>query len=395
MRLQLIHSMIALFVLIQPVLAQEEEQPTDINMNFLFSYYEQDGDHSAVTGGEGSQRLKDIASVFLVNVPIDSTRSYTLDLGINYYTSASSDRIDFNMSSPSRHEWRVDFEFIYNWEKLPGDRTMGFSVGQSRDNDYQSISVGYYWAKDYNESNSQWLIKGKIFFDHWFHLFYPKELRDTTWVDTEHRNSFSIFNQYSKVINKKTVFAINSELVYQYGLLSTPFYRVYFDGGGSPFERTRVERLPIDRFKTPTSIRLNHYLNDRMILRFFYRFYFDTWGIYSSTVSLETPIKINPYLTVTPILRYYTQSGTRYFAPRGGHEMDAEFYTSDYDLSSFDSYKFGMGLKYSPLSGILRMKQQKRDRYTLLKSINIRAARYLRSDGLEYNIITGDFNFVF
>ena len=390
MRLQLVYMTLVLGLLIHPVFGQKDEQTRDINMNFLFSYYEQDGDHSAVTGGEGSQYLKDIASVVLLNVPVDSTRSYTVDLGVNYYTSASSDRIDFNMSSPSRHEWRVDFEFIYNWEKLPGDRTMGFSVGQSRDNDYQSFSVGYYWAKDYNESNSQWLIKGKIFFDHWFHLFYPKELRDTTWVDTEHRNSFSLFNQYSKVINKKTVMSVNSELVYQYGLLSTPFYRVYFDGEGA-----RVERLPIDRFKTPMSLRLNHYLNDRMILRFFYRFYFDTWGIYSSTVSLEAPIKINPYLTLSPLFRYYTQSGTRYFAPLGAHDTEAEFYTSDYDLSSFDSYKFGMGIKYSPLSGIFRLKQKKRDRYTFLKSVNVRAARYLRTDGLEYNIISGDFNFVF
>jgi len=389
MRLQLIYCL-SFLILIHPLFAQQKEQNKDVNMNFLFSYYEQDGDHSAVTGGIGSQQLEDIATVMLLNVPVDSTRSYTIDLGVNHYTSASSDRIDFILSSPSQHEWRVDFEFTYNWEKLPGDRSMGFSVGQSRDNDYQSFSIGYHWAKDYNQGNSQWLVKGKIFFDHWFHLFYPKELRDTTWVDTEHRNSFSLFNQYSKVINKRTIISINSELVYQYGLLSTPFYRVYFDGEG-----TRVERLPIDRFKTPMSFRLNHYLSDLMTIRFFYRFYFDTWGLYSSTFSLETPLKISPSLTISPMFRYYTQSGTRYFAPRGGHDTDAAFYTSDFDLSSFDSYKFGAGIKYSPISGILRMKQKKRDKHTLLKSINVRYARYLRTDGLEYSIISSDINFVF
>lgn len=39
-------------------------------VNILFSYYEQDGDNSPVTGGIGTEQLTDFSSRFIVKVPI-------------------------------------------------------------------------------------------------------------------------------------------------------------------------------------------------------------------------------------------------------------------------------------------------------------------------------------
>ena len=55
----------------------------DIDVNFLMSYYEQDGIHSAVTGGVGTEELEDFASMLIVNIPLDSSKTLTMRGGAN------------------------------------------------------------------------------------------------------------------------------------------------------------------------------------------------------------------------------------------------------------------------------------------------------------------------
>ncbi|MEO0473567.1 MAG: hypothetical protein AAF206_28405, partial [Bacteroidota bacterium] len=80
--------------------------------------------------------------------------------------------------------------------------------------------------------------------------------------------------------------------------------------------------------------------------------------------------------------RYHRQNSARYFAPFAQHLTSADFYTSDFDLSSFDSHKWGGGLVYSPLYGLLRFKWSRR-RLVQLRSAELRYAQYRRSDGLQ------------
>lgn len=66
--------------------------------NFVSSYYQQDGNNSAVTGGIGTEKLTDFATTIDVKLSrYDSrNRKHTLtgELGIDVYSSASSDKID-------------------------------------------------------------------------------------------------------------------------------------------------------------------------------------------------------------------------------------------------------------------------------------------------------------
>ncbi|MFW9596865.1 MAG: hypothetical protein ACMV0Y_02845 [Paludibacter sp.] len=79
---------------------------SEIEANFLSSYYSQDGNNSPVTGGVGTEELTDFANVFIVNVPLDSVNSVSLFAGVDAYTSASSDNIDSNVSSASMSDTR-------------------------------------------------------------------------------------------------------------------------------------------------------------------------------------------------------------------------------------------------------------------------------------------------
>src|ERR1700704_4274178 len=77
---------------------------TDIQL--LFSYYSQDGNNSAVTGGIGTEKL----SVYAPNLSAVHSRgknTIKLDGGVDVITSASTDNIDFVKSSASYKDDRV------------------------------------------------------------------------------------------------------------------------------------------------------------------------------------------------------------------------------------------------------------------------------------------------
>ena len=72
-------------------------------INLVSSYYGQTGDHAAVTGGTGTQKLTDIANVFDIKLIRHDRKlrkhTYDVEVGIDHYTSASSDRVDLKANS--------------------------------------------------------------------------------------------------------------------------------------------------------------------------------------------------------------------------------------------------------------------------------------------------------
>ena len=71
-------------------------------VDFLLSYYKQDGVHSSVSGGLGSEKLTDLASNIVIAMPLDDDSVLTVDAGISAYTSASSSNINpFDSKNPN------------------------------------------------------------------------------------------------------------------------------------------------------------------------------------------------------------------------------------------------------------------------------------------------------
>ena len=105
-------------------------------------------------------------------------------------------------------------------------------------------------------------------------------------------------------------------------------------------------------------------------------------------MSLEIPVKISTDLTVSPFYRYHTQTMADYFAPFAVHTSTEEFYTSDFDLSTLDSHKFGLGIKIAPLYGLSRGKLPFSKKVLSFKSLDIRGAYYQRSTDLKAFIVS-------
>jgi hypothetical protein len=368
----------------------------ETTVDILASYYQQDGDHSAVEGGTGTQHLTDVTPTILLNVPLDSATRMSANLGMDYYASASTDKIDQVLSSPSAQDTRFHLDLGLS-RALADKRTIvGVGGGVSKEYDYFSVNVTGSWAHASRDGNRELSVAGQAFFDR-ATLIRPVELRTGTnqnhgsGFDT--RQSYNLNLVYSQVITQRLQLAVSTELVAQQGLLSTPFHRVYFKETGGGYGTAKTEVLPRARFKYPVGLRLTYYAADLVQVRGFYRFYNDDFGITAHTFELELPVKITPFFVAYPFYRYHTQTAAKYFAPYLEHSITDPYFTSDYDLAAFSANKLGLGLRYSPVYGIGRFKMPGGG-VTKFKSLDLRYAYYRQSTGLTASVISADFSFV-
>ena len=404
-----------------PVSRAADETTIDI----IGGYYQQTGSHGAVEGGRGTQQLTDVPPAIIINVPLDTVSRLSVNVGADFYASASTDRIDFALSTPSAHDVRYHGDFGYSREQKAKGTIWGAGVGVSKEYDYLSFNATASFAKTSQDGNRQLSLAGQVFFDR-VTLITPIELRAPGVgkgnYGSDTRQTYNFTATYSQVLSKRLQGAISTELVSQNGLLSTPFHRVYFRDNPDPnFAPTlndnfqprvataaRIETLPRARFKYPVSLRLNYYATDLVQIRAFYRFYNDNFGITAHTFELELPVKITPFFVAYPFYRYHTQTAAKYFAPFAQHSVADQYYTSDYDLSAFSANKVGLGLRYSPMYGIGRFRvpgknTQGLPRVMRFKSLDLRYANYQQTGSsiytaanradLKANIISFDLGF--
>ncbi|VXA97886.1 DUF3570 domain-containing protein [Maribacter litoralis] len=399
-------------------------------VDFLSSYYSQDGDNAAVTGGRGTEELTDVTGTIIISIPLSDDDVLIIDAGVSAYTSASSSNVD-----PFDGNERAD-SFVASsgasrsdvWTNLSGtythstdDRNTMYSgnLSVSSEYDYFSFGFGGAFTKLFNEKNTEVSINANIFLDTWTPI-YPTELRpfasgangldngffsnktitgNTDYSPTfenfedETRNSYSVGLGFSQILGKNLQGSLALDFVKQDGLLSTPFQRVYFADVADSFIQEfqladAIEQLPDSRFKVAGGGRLNWYINESVVLRSYYRYYYDDWGINSHTASVEVPIKLSDKFTVYPSYRYYQQTAADYFFGYEEALSTNTFYTSDYDLSKYSANQFGMGVSYTDI--FTKMHIWKLG----LKSIDLKFYKYDRDTSFSSSIVTAGFKFV-
>ena len=117
-----------------------------IEVDFLASYYNQDGEHSAVSGGIGSEKLSDMASNIVISIPLNDDDVLTVDGGISAYSSASSSNINPYDNGGSS-----------NGKPTPWQA----SSGASKSDQLTAITVNYTHNSD--DRNLIWTIKNPLF----------------------------------------------------------------------------------------------------------------------------------------------------------------------------------------------------------------------------------------
>lgn len=374
-------------------------------VDFLASYYSQDGENAAVSGGIGTEKLTDLTPTIVVAIPLNDDDVLTIDAGVSAYTSASSSNIDpFDsgqadpfVASSGASSSDVWFGGNINYSHSNDSRNdiLSAKVSVSSEFDYFSFGFGGTYTKLFNEKNTEVSVHANVYLDTW-KLLYPIELRESSnfiGLDKKNRNSYSLGFGFSQILSKKLQGMLSLDLVQQQGLLSTPFQRVYFSDSPDRFRQNfqladDIERLPETRFKTAIGGRLNYFINEMFVLRTYYRYYFDDWGITSHTASVEVPIKITDKFTLYPSYRFYNQTAADYFYPYETALSSYEFYTSDYDLSEFSANQYGFGISYTDIFTKLKLANFG------LKSIDLKYDYYKRNSGLHYSLISAGFKFI-
>ena len=355
-------------------------------INLVSSYYTQDGNNASVTGGIGSEALTNISNVIDVKY-INYDRKYrkqtfTAEAGFDHYTSASSDRVDLKANSSASHkDGRFYPSVQWQRENEKTGRTVGLGSSYSIESDYKSIGINASYGIKTDDRNGEFTARGTAYFDR-VGLILPVELRpgfingeEPKDYDFTSRNSYGLSLSYEQIINQRLQVLVSAEGIYQHGYLSLPFHRVYFQDFS-----VHQEKLPSQRLKIPIGFRANYFAGDRVIIRSYYRFYTDDFGITSHTANLEIPVKITPFFSFSPYYRYYTQTASKFFAAYREHTTDDEFYISNYDYSGFASRFYGAGLRWAPPKGIFHNPH--------FAMVEVRYGHYQKNIGLKADIIS-------
>ncbi|KZS38326.1 hypothetical protein AWE51_17365 [Aquimarina aggregata] len=377
-------------------------------IDFLTSYYTQDGDNAAVTGGRGTEELTDFTPTVVVSIPLNDDDVLTIDASVSAYTSASSSNVDpfdgdpnvdaspfIASSGASRNDVLTTVSVNYSHSSDDRNKIWSANAAVANEYDYFSIGFGGSYTMLFNEKNTEFSVKANVFLDTW-NAIYPTELRDDNNFipfDDESRNSYSLGLGFSQILSKKLQGSLSVDVIRQDGLLSTPFQRVQFaDVADRVVQQFTlgddVERLPDTRFKIAAGGRLHYYLNEIVAIRTFYRYYTDDWGINSHTANIEVPIKITDKFTLYPSYRFYTQTAADYFAPFNQHLSTQQLYTSDYDLSDFNANQYGFGISYTDIFAKFHIWKFG------LKNIDFRFRQYERNTGLKASLFSGGVSFI-
>src|ERR1700754_3319451 len=362
-------------------------------INLVSSYYTQNGDHSSIRGGIGSEKVTDLANgLELKWVGWDAHQrknTLTAGIGVDHHTAASQAYI--SKTGASRRTDGLRLYPSFGWTRENERKGTSFSLGgyYSNEFNYQSIGLSAGATKK-TKNNGEFGLKLSGYFDQ-VKLIFPSEFEPAGPYgaggrDREHpdygsspRQTYTASFSFTQVINTRLQAAFLLDLVEQHGYLGLPFHRVFFTDGADS-----VEKLPSNRFKLPIGLRLNYFLGDRVILRGYYRYYIDNWGIQAHTASLEVPVKVTPFFSITPFYRFYTQTAAKYFAPYEQHLESNAYYTSNYALSKFSSNFFGAGLRLAPPQGIPG---------THLSTMEIRYGHYTQTTDLISNVISLNLQF--
>ena len=207
-------------------------------VDFLSSYYSQQGNNASVTGGIGDEKLTDFTPTIIISLPLNADDVLTIDAGISTYTSASSSNLDpFDGSSgasgggddddddggngnlvgnptgspwvassgASRQDTWASLNVGYAHSSDDRNQIWNANISFASEYDYMSIGFGGGFAKLFNEKNTEISINSNVYLDAWSPR-YPTELDSYLEAGNDINNGFfkgvDILNQNGDVIDK-------------------------------------------------------------------------------------------------------------------------------------------------------------------------------------------------
>ncbi len=262
-----------------------------------------------------------------------------------------------------------------------GPVTLGLSGGFSIEPDFNST---------FGSGNISWELNNKLTTLSAGYALTSNEITRSGSHGAGHHSGFSdvldensTFNKFtlgiSQILSKNTLLQLSAGYTAQRGYLTNPYKFVYIRGEVTPEEYynlleetqlddgdwakyTDLEVVGVDIFREvrPESrdqwfiaTQLNQYIPalDASI-HLNYRYYKDSWDIKSHTFEFNWYQTLPLGITVTPHVRYYSQSQADFFAPYFLAPRADGHYSSDYRLSGYGKISSGLSISKQVAKGV-------------------------------------------
>lgn len=297
------------------------------------SYSENDVSGLITSSEEESPRYQISVNQFQLLSPVKDD----YDLTVNYLTEEMSgaspmgttigrgNKARLNMSGASIDESRRDVSgsLRYFGKK---DAVYTGSLGFSKENDYQAISLGVEGER-YRNNRLQTVSWGVgLSFDN----LEPTQDEDYVRPISEDKMSFTGVVGFTQVINPKMQFQTGVSINHLSGYLSDPY--------------KTLDQRPDSKTQFSWTNRLRHYFERwESSLHLDYRLYMDDWSMMSHTVDLALFYPIAEGVQIVPSIRYYTQSQADFYVVFDDGAIVGDK-SSDFRLSPYGAFTTGLKL---------------------------------------------------
>ncbi len=274
----------------------------------------------------------------------------------------------------------------FNLKYYLDSATLGVSGGLSDEPDYLSNFGSVNYSHEFNDKRttlsgsygltSNFISRNMMMMD--MNGMNAPSMGPTNYPTLAAHSLYNAFGlSLSQILSKNTLFQSSINYTNQSGYLSNPYKEVYIRGIITPAEYaamylspattnwsaiTNLQVVGVELFRENRpdyrniwsfSNQVNHHMPDLdATLHFDYRYYIDDWGINSHTFQFKWYQAAPWGITVTPTLRYYSQSQADFFAPYFLAPRADGYYSSDYRLSAFGELSGGLILSKKFAKGI-------------------------------------------
>jgi hypothetical protein len=326
--------------LLLPGLARAQQERWSVDYSYSL-YSEDDVDSSKLNAGS-AERYEIDTHLLSLEGPITGRMDFGIDLVSETMSGATPWFVEEDangdavvvMTGASVEDQRTDVNghgtYYFDTARL------NLQSGYSTEDDYSAINVGFGTEHDFDEKNTTLSWGLGLSLDD----IDPTPTATNPNPAQEDKRTISLTAGWSQVINRSSSF--QAILAYQNGdgFLSDPYKLVSVAGANVADNRpdTRNQFALLTRYR-------RHFESITGTLHLDYRFYYDDWDINSHTVELAWYQSLFDIVTITPSVRYYTQSQADFYGPYFTNALGAgDHASSDYRLSP-----------YGALSGKLRI----------------------------------------
>jgi hypothetical protein len=274
----------------------------------------------------------------LVRKQVGKSTSIVANYYIDMVSSASIDVI--TTASPykeERKQWSLGMDY------LRGNTTMSVNYTSSVESDFDATTYSFSVSQDMFGDLTTLTLTYALGDD------IVGNSSDPTFKRENDRQHYGI--GLTQIFTRNLIAALNFETITDEGFLNNPYRSVrYADAGSALGYSYEPELYPNTRTSSAIGLRAKYYLPYRAAIEGEYRYFTDTWGIDSDTMSLSYIHPMGPW-TFTAKYRYHDQTGADFFSDIFPREQATNFRGRDKELSALTSSTIKLAVSYEFIGG--------------------------------------------